>query len=283
MKWFGRADVGATTVELNADVKRAARFNLAASGNVSKASVYLDGQGSGTGNQVARVAVFDAVNTLLGTSDEVTVLDGQPPGWVDFLFTDAKGKLALAVGDYYIAVHGGAVANTIRLYGTDPHGMGGKWNADTYGDGASNPFGAATAVTSDFAAFVTYFTPYAAPDETDLYYSRLPYPEAQAVLSVGGPVRNSARPVVLGWHSTFLDAEKGSNALVRDGSALAALLGERVRISLHGSADRRQVFAYVHNVMPADELEDISVTRLLYSRLSGLADDHVRVVVEVVG
>lgn len=281
MRTFGRIDVGAIPVELNADVKYAARFNLAESGNVSKASVYLDGLGSGSGAQVAKVAIYDASNVFVGESEEVTVTDGQAGGWVDFPFVGTKGKLALLAGDYFLAVHGGAAANTIRLYGSDPNGMGGKWNADTYSDGSSDPFGAETTVTSDFAAFVTYFKPWVPPDETDLYFARLPFAEAQKALG-GGPVSRSARPVVVGWHDTFTDPELGSNALVRDGSDLAPLLGERVRITIHGTASPRVVYAYVHGLMPSDSDEDLSVTRLLYSRLSTLADDSIAAIVELI-
>lgn len=282
MRTFGRIDVGATPVELNADVKYAARFNLPDAGNVSKASVYLDGLGSGTGAQVARVVIYDAANVRVGVSEEVTVADGQAAGWVDFSFLGTKGKLALGVGDYFIAVHGGAFANTIRLFGSDPNGMGGKWNADTYSGGASDPFGAATTVTSDFAAFVTYFKPWVPPDETDLYFSRLPFAGAQKALGSGGPLSKSARPVVVGWHDSFTDPELGSNALVRDGSALAEMLGERVRITSHGTATPKVVYAYIHALLPSNADEDLSVTRLLYSRLSTLADDNVAAIVELI-
>jgi hypothetical protein len=281
VSWFGRSSLGVTPVALAADTKRAARFHMPVGGNVAKASVYLDGHGGGSAEQVARVALYDALNALLTVSDEVAVAQAQAAGWVDFPFTAAAGKVALASADYYLAVHGGATNSTIRLFTDDPHGAGGQWNADTYSDGASNPFGAATALTSNFSAFVTYFLPFVAPVESDLYYSRLPLPEGQAVLGSTGIVKRSAIPVQLGWHSTFTDPEMGSNALVRDGGPLMGLLGERIRITTHGKAAAAVVYAYVHGVMPAASLEDLSVTRLLYSQLSSLSDDNVKVVVEV--
>lgn len=270
------------TYEVAADTKYASRYNLANGDKVAKGSVYLDGLGAGAGlTQALRLALYDATDTLVATSNEVLVARGQQPGWVDFAFPTA-GDLALLAGDYHVTVLAGPSSGIVRLYGSDPRGMGGKFNADTYSDGSAATFGAATPLTSDFVAFVQMFAAYTAPDETDIYYSRLPFADGQATLAKGGPVGGSQRVTALGWHDTFQDAELGSNALVRENGPLAGYLGERVRITTHASAKPRAVFAYVHGLLPEDSLDDLSVTRLLFSRLSNLSDDTTPVTVEVI-
>lgn len=279
----GRFDIGATAYELDSDTKLAARFNLAQAGLLSKGSVYLDGLGAGIGPQVAQLAVYDALNALLAVSDEITVVEGQEPGWVDLAF--AVSGLTLEIGDYFIALLGGATANTIQVYGSDPHGMGGKTNADTYTDGPSDPFGSATGLTADFAAFLTISQPWVVPDETDMYYSRLPLAEAQAIFGAGGPQARTKVTSTTTWHSTFQDPETGSNALVRDGGPLMDLIGERIKVSTIGTAVQRSVYAYVHDVFPADRsdsMADLSLTRLLFSRLGALGGGDLDVAIEIV-
>lgn len=267
-----------------ADTKRVARYRVGGVENVTKASFYLDGLGGGgsLAGQVCRAVLYDSLDQLLAVGDEVLIAAGMPARWVDFPFSSLRGKLQLPVGDVFAGLHFGGASNTIRVYGGDPSGMGGKWNNDTYSDGAASPFGAATALTADLSGFVTLFTPYAPPDETDLYFSRLPFEEAQQIFALGGVVPRSARRVDVGWHSTFTDPETGSNALVRDGGPLMDLLGERVKITTYGRAVPRVVYAYVHGVAPADFEWDLSVTRLAFSRLSALSDTTSPAIVEVV-
>lgn len=289
MKIAGRIDaVGLTPTVVAADTKRVARFNLPQAANVSKGSMYLDGLGGGGGGpQVCRMVVYDVADNLVAQSDEVSVAQGQSAGWVDFAFSAYRGKLALAAGDFFAGLHAGPFSNTIRMYVSPAaHGMGSKSNADTYSDGPSAAFGAATAVTTDFACYLAYFTPYASlqPAESDLYYSRLPLPEAQSILGVGGPQVGTRRLVSVGWHDTFIDPEMGSAALVRDGSDLVDLfLGERVRVTRQQVTKPRTVVAYVHNVADANAFDwDLSLSRRLYAQIALLANETVPVIAEVI-
>lgn len=291
MSVVGRFDVpgpaapGYIAGEVIADQKLVMRVTWPWSKNVSKVSVYLDGQGTGIGDQVVRAIIYDAVtNALAAVSDEVVVRKGQAAGWVDFPFSALKGNLALTPGDYFVGLHTGLQTNTIRMSGSGPSGGGGKFNVDTYADGPAATFGAANAVTWNFALVVTAFEPYLPPDETDIYYSRLPYYDAGAALRTAGRGVAAPRLADAGWHDTFIDPETGANALVRAGGVFEDLLGERIRVTTQSPVDRRGVIAYVHNLADEDIFDwDLSLTRHLFSQLSLLAKETVPVLVEVLG
>lgn len=283
---LGRVDImdSPLLLTLDADTKQAARFHLPEIGVLSRISVYLDGQGSGVGDQSARAGIYDVLGNLIAESDDVTVADGQAQGWVDFPITSLLGRVILPVGDYYLAVQAGASTDTIRLYGSDPHGQGGKYGVDSFADGLSDPFGSSSVATSDFAAFALVSSAYMAPQESDIYYSRLPLAEAQGQFALSAPVSRSGIVSTCTWHSTFQDSETGSNALVRDGSDLFDLLGKRIKVSTQGREVETSVYAYVHDVFPAgrsDSTADLSVTRLLFSRLGNLAQDQPVLIEEV--
>jgi len=285
MRYAGRTDIGASQYLLDQDVKWVGRYHNLSKGNVSHGSCYLDGLGSGgAGDQACRMVLYDTTSTLFATSDEVIVAKGQAPGWQTFRFSSFKGGLVLPVGDFFAGVHAGGYTDTIQLYGDGPHGMGGKHNTDAYAGGAASAFGSATAVTSDLSLFVGLFTAFLdmLPSETELYFARLPFPEAQAVFALGGPERGSTRFVPVGWHDTFLDPEEGSVALVREGSGLEELLGERIRVSSQGTANPREVFAYVHDLAPTDLAWDISLSRKLFGHLTLLPTEVLNATVDVI-
>lgn len=285
MKPAGRTTIGGSSYLLAADRKIVGRYNMPRSGQISKGCVALDGLGAGAlGPQVCSLVIYDTANNLIATSDEVSVALGQPLSWVDFRFSAFGGAIALPAGDFFAGLHGGPYSNTIQIHGSDPFGMGGKSNADTYSDGASPVFGAATPLTESISCYLKYFSPYSSlvPVETDLYYSRLPYKNAQAILGVGGP-ESVARVTNAGWHDTFIDPEIGSVALVRDGSALADLLGERIRVTTQGVGVPRSAVAYVHSLADANAFDwDLSLSRHVYSQLALLASDPIPVAVEVI-
>lgn len=291
MSVAGRFDVptpgspGYIAGEVTSDQKLVMRVTWPWQKNVSKVSIYLDGQGSGIGDQVARAVIYDAAtNALVAVGDEVVVREGQKPGWVDFSFSALKGKLALVPGDIFVGLHTGLAANTIRMSASGPHGGGGKFNLDSYADGPSSPFGTATAVNWDFALYVMAHDSYAPPDETDIYLSRLPFSDAEAALRTAGRGLSTPRLADAGWHDTFIDPETGAVALVRAGGAFEDLLGERIRVSTQTPVDRRVVIAYVHNLADPDAFDwDLSLSRHLFSQVSLLAKETVPVLVEVLG
>lgn len=283
----GRTSAGATPFALASDTKRAANFTCPVAAALSSVAALIDGGGSATGSQALRALIYDASDNLLATSDEIVVAAGSPPLWRTFTFTSLNGHLLAPAGSIRLALHaGGPTTGLARVYGSDPHGAGGRSNSDTYSDGASSPFGAGTGLTADMSIYAGLFERFSdrTPDETDIYFSRLPLHEAQAVFALGGVEPSSARLVDAGWHGTFTDPETGSVCLVREGTAMEELLGERIKVTTQEDAVPRAVYAYVHNVVSADSFDwDLSLSRLLFGRIGMLANDTVPVVVEVMG
>jgi hypothetical protein len=280
----GRSDPGSRQWAVDTDTKRVARFTMPVAANVAKGRIYLDGLGGGSGQQACRQVIYDAADNLIAVSDEVIVEAGQAAQWVDFVYSMYGGDLALPVGDFFSGIFAGGVSDVIRVYGDDPYGAGGKRNSDTYADGASNPFGAATSLTAGLSLYLLCFAPFATvrPVTADIDYARLPFNDAQEVLAMNGPdAQKRQRLVDVGWHGTFLDPERGSVALVRDTSPLMDLLGERVKVTRQG-AEPRSVVAYVYNVADAAVIDwDLSLSRHLYAQLGMLAEETTSCIVEV--
>lgn len=283
----GRAVAGATPFALASDTKRVASFTMPVAANLSRVAALIDGGGALTGAQALRAVLYDGADVLLATSDEIVVAAQAAARWLSFTFTSKNGHLVVPKGEIRMGLHaGGPQSGLARVYGSDPSGAGGKWNADTYSDGASSSFGGATGLTADMSIYLNAFRRFAdrLPDETDLYFSRLPHLEAQRVFALGGVAPGSARLVDAGWHSTFTDPETGSVCLVREGTEMEALLGERVKVTTQTEAVPRSVYAYVHNIASTDVFDwDLSLSRHLFAKLGMLAKDTIPVIVEVMG
>ena len=93
--------------------------------------------------------------TLVATSAEVTVTDGQAAGWVDFTFAAPP---TLPPGLYMLGLHGGANTTTIR-WAHDVITGGTKFWSDTYSDGA---LATATGVSTASREVSIYASPAAA-------------------------------------------------------------------------------------------------------------------------
>lgn len=136
---IGHTTADGSAVDLAADIKAGSKITLTDAATVSTAKIYLDGAGSGSGSQVCKAVLYNdsggSPGTRIASSAEVTVTDGQAAGWVTFTFASQS----LAAGSYWLILHGGTAANTIRLYRTA--GSNYVYKGDTYADGASDPFG----------------------------------------------------------------------------------------------------------------------------------------------
>jgi hypothetical protein len=283
--------MGGSAYEIASNTKRVTYVTMPEPLLLAKATAYLDGGGAGVsgslGAQAVKALVYDGADNLLAESDEVVVQVGEAPTWQDFTFASLRGHLLLPAGLVSLGLHGGGLySNIARVYGDDPHGPGGKTNSDSYADGASLVFGAASALTADMSIFMTAAKRYAdiAPRETDGYLARLPWQQAQAALAVAGPIPRTGQVMSVGWHHTVLDAEVGANALVTAPGPFSYLVGERVKITTQGVPYPRAVYAYVHDAVPEGNLDwDLSVTRRVFSQLAMLATDMLDCVVEVVG
>lgn len=149
----------------------------------------------------------------------------------------------------------------------------------TYAGGAPATLVSTETVTNQRSLFATYVKAWTLPDDVDDFYiARLPWEAGQSVLSNGGVLKLPVFHADVGWHGTDLDDEEGAFAIVKEGSVLEALIGERIRLR----TDRLSpgvVFAFVHNRYPI--VDDISLTRRGFLELGNLALDNVRCVIEV--
>jgi hypothetical protein len=165
-----------------------------------------------------------------------------------------------------------------------PAAIPGRTNADTYLDGASNPFGIASITTTDISIYGSYYFPWRPRmPEPEIELARLPYDIAQSILGETGAKPSTRQRVVLGWHGTGLDPERGSVAVVPPGGKLALLVGKRVRFTYRGGTVPRFVVAYVSAaVLGIPDDEDISVSRRTFLALSPLTIDALDVDMEEV-
>jgi hypothetical protein len=121
------------------------KFTLASAAQVTKLRIYMDGNGSATGaSQNFKGLIYDddggggEPGTLLGTSQEITIPDGQSAGWVDFPFAS---PVALASGDYWLGWYADVPSNLCR-YGTDsPATNNRRYKNLLYASGPGNPYG----------------------------------------------------------------------------------------------------------------------------------------------
>jgi hypothetical protein len=154
---LGRTSVGTiASAGLSANFKRGSKFTIAQPGSIELPCAYLDGMGGVSGSQTVRFAVYKDANGVpgqkVGESEPETVTSHDAASWVCGTFDITK----VAAGDYWFVLHSGAQGGIIRDYADGT----GNWygNADTFSDGASDPFGAGNTGNGTLSIFV-YFTP----------------------------------------------------------------------------------------------------------------------------
>jgi hypothetical protein len=279
---FGKLVPSRTPYVLSADAKLSSTYYIGELGYLTKLTCYIDGLGSADMQQVAQAFVYDTeADKLLGVSEEIEVPRFQGPAWVDFYFDPKKPPLIDHGAMYDVGLIGGPASGLIRIYGDDPSLRGGRTAADFYTDGPSATFGAAVSYTHDLSIYGTGFQAWPLPVETDFWYARLPFTEAQAKLSETGVLPRTAVTCSAGWHGTTYDGELGSFVIVNKHSDIADRLGERVKITRYYKGRPLSVYAYCHGW--ATMGEDISLTRELFVRLAPLADNYAVVHVETMG
>ena len=137
-----------------------------------------------------------------------------------------------------------------------------------------------TPLSASLPMIASLFDSAAAPDVEDIELSRLPWDQTQTVFA-GGVLRNSRAVATAGWHGNYLDAEQGAVAIVRSDGPLAAMVGERIKVS----RDDRVVYVYVHDEQAfPDELagEDLSLSRRAFLGLAPWSVEALEVIVEIV-
>jgi hypothetical protein len=182
---FGVTTPGALVdTALAANFKDVSKYTAPQAGNVTKITVYLSGTagmggfgdglfGDGLfgdspgGSQVMRGVLYTdsagSPSALLGTSNEVTIPSGQADGWVDFAFPT---PVAISAGAIWMGGIFGTTTGIINLTRETAAANTEAYNADTYSDGAANPFGTPTFASFLYSIYATYTLPTNAPTIT---------------------------------------------------------------------------------------------------------------------
>jgi hypothetical protein len=146
---------------------------------------------------------------------------------------------------------------------------------DPYADGAALTAGVATDLPEGGVSFASVAPVWTPPVLSDEELAALAWPSSQKALvgAVGGDVAT----VKAEWHGTTLDDRRGAFALVRAGSVLEALVGERIQVSRRGKS---VVVVVVDSTDDMDE--DLSLTRRAWLELANPSDESADVRVQVV-
>lgn len=242
-------------------------------GLLSAYAAWLDGGGSGSGNQPLRALLYDDDSrALVAISDEVVIPDGLPVQIVTFPFsggTHWKGGRLLAglwsgppSGSARVVALGGAATGLLTgmPYEVAPP------NAGLGGAVSPRPYG-----------FVTTSGVAVTPDLSDEELAAYGWNTAQLMLA-GSVESGSQRATSVEWHHTSLEGHEGSFALVRAGGPLEELVGDVVRVTFGNES------VYVYVIDAEDDLDaDLSLARRAFMQLANLASDEKQMTLEVVG
>jgi len=140
---FGATNPGSIVDTLDANTKGVSKYTAPVAGQITKVEGWLSGLGAASGSQVVKAVVYSDSNgvpgSLLGTSNAVTITAGTAFGWVPFTFS---APVTIGAGPVWVGYLAGASTGVTQFkYDTSAGAV--KYNADTYVDGASNPFGTA--------------------------------------------------------------------------------------------------------------------------------------------
>lgn len=241
---------------------------------LTKLSALLDGEGSGSGVQRLRGAMWSDSGSLLVVTEEIEISNGDAEGWYDLAFSEPQVWPAGEVRQ--IGLHFGGPTSIARWYSRDDDD--GATAADAFMDGTADL--SAPEGEDQPMIFATYSGNPRLPFESDLFYANLGFLSAQEKLGETEAAEPRHR-MTAGWHGTFLDTEPqgASLAIVDTESPLAdELIGERVRIS-HST---RSVVVYVHRATELDSGDvEISLSRRAFAALTLLSVEELNVRVEV--
>jgi hypothetical protein len=149
----GRATIGtAPSGAMSADFKRGSSFTLSRSARVESISGYFDGLGATSGFQYINLVLYtdkNGVPDAFVAQSPMVVEAGMTARWIS---NKVEYPVTIPAGKYWVVAHtnGPSVAR-YYLDGT------GNWygNADTFSDGASNPFGVGSTGNGTISAFVS--------------------------------------------------------------------------------------------------------------------------------
>jgi glycosyl hydrolase family 26 len=191
---FGKTTIGiAGFAASSADTKRVNKFTASSSGVAKSVSLYVKGDGS-TNSQRLRAVIYSDLHgspgPLLNFSDELTVNGGDAPAWRTIAMPDTP---ITANSAYWVGLISSSASFVAQVAYDNVAGALLK-NTDSYANGPSNPFGAATGTDSTgLSIFVSYQPAPASPpkansilwgalmdgDPTYTYYYGNPAPNGQ--------------------------------------------------------------------------------------------------------
>ncbi|HEX4187041.1 MAG TPA: S8 family serine peptidase [Solirubrobacteraceae bacterium] len=152
---FGKTSVGGSSDTYAAGRKRVNRYALPVAGTVSKLSIYLAPTAT-TGQQLLEGIIYadsgGAPGALIATSSQLTFKSTEGAGWYDLTF---PAPPALAAGNYWIGVITGTTGG-VAGFRYDKVTASRDYNANSYGAGPSNPFGAASTDSEQTSLYATY-------------------------------------------------------------------------------------------------------------------------------
>ena len=152
---FGRTTVGATASGgLRAEYKRGSKFTLSQAGSITQICGYVDGNGGVSGTQPIRYALYRDASGSPGAkvvaTEEVDIVQGMGPQWLCL----ETGFMPLVPGSYWLMLHSSGPAGIARYYHDGANNYVG--NADSFEDGAADPFGTAAPGNGTVSLYASY-------------------------------------------------------------------------------------------------------------------------------
>jgi hypothetical protein len=160
MRAAGRTTVGTLpSAGMSTNFKRGSSFTMPERGKLYSIAAYLDGNGTpgADAGETVGYAIYEDANGVPGakvfSASGFNVSSGQPGLW-RATFLNPNLAPTLDAGKYWLVLHTGSQTGIARNFADGT----GNWygNADTFTDGASDPFGAGNAGNGTISAFVAY-------------------------------------------------------------------------------------------------------------------------------
>jgi hypothetical protein len=157
---FGTTVPGSDVDAATANLKEVSLYTAPVAGSVVKLTGYVSGLGATSGSQPVRAVLYANANgapgALLGVSNQITMLAGQPWGWVDFTF---PSPVAIGAGPVWMGYIAGTRSDlTLLRFDPSPGGVKYNHNSGGYAAGPSNPFGSASTANFHYSLYATLQT-----------------------------------------------------------------------------------------------------------------------------
>ena len=154
---FGVNQIGSGSIANWSNYKAVMQVVLPEAGHVTKLSAYLANSGSTCHVKAVIYAnSAGAPAALSATGSEVAIANGAA-AWHDLAFAS---PVSLAAGTYWIGFIADSSSSGLSPYGQYETACSTVYGADTYSDGAANPFGSATPFSLGWSSvYATYTVP----------------------------------------------------------------------------------------------------------------------------